>query len=778
MIKLSILILLAALLRPLMADDIVVKEIGGVPIIRTKIHYGDKEIEASILIDLGSNTPMVIHERCLGGLDLHPMAAEGQEVDIEFAGNFRWKGVPMHVEKRVPLIETLTRDFSRELDEVPVVAIVGLPAIKSNVVELDLRRGLLRTLGLASGVGPSEEINYEAKPYGIVMQGTGPTGAAAKVRMNLSGEDSMLDMSLLQAARKAGKTPNLLEIGGIKFSDQTAFRFEWPDPAAPERIDAVLGVSAVRNFIVTMWPKRGKIAFAPHPPVPFPQATQDYFFALADKKPDAVLEFISKSPPGRLRDDACLALWKMRLDDAASTTDLLQQALETIGANYFLIRRSSALGTIADELESSGRPDKEQLVMLALNLAMKQSGKALDQTAAQAIHLRLGKRALAAGDPIQARRHLLSAAFGLPKDGACNFWLGEVYREMGKPGRAWSRYFQGILDPQMSEPYNATLLKDSLARLDELNHDPEFRKTFNMVVAEQYMAGRLLDAEFHAPSRYSLVKKQFPGHVKLVEFFTNATDAESGGMQLAFQSLDEHFGGEVALIEYHLDDPMHRETARQRLEFYEGKRAPLAVFDGVAVLKKNISTNKKLADNAAECYPAFRDASQFEKAAPDSGWTLNATMAQDDMKVSGSITATGQGSPDKLRIHAVLCERSVMAVEANKVFFHHFVARQALTPPDGLDLKAALEKPFAFAVDAEKMRENQSLVMGESSMWFSTDPQKMLGNLTKTLASSGPSKPSYVDPNKLIVVVFVQQMETRRVLEARSFSLPQKEEQL
>jgi hypothetical protein len=63
MIKLTVLILLAALVLPLMADDIVVKEIGGVPVIRTKIHYGDKEIEASILIDLGSNTPMVIHER-------------------------------------------------------------------------------------------------------------------------------------------------------------------------------------------------------------------------------------------------------------------------------------------------------------------------------------------------------------------------------------------------------------------------------------------------------------------------------------------------------------------------------------------------------------------------------------------------------------------------------------------------------------------------------------------------------------------------------------------
>lgn len=660
MIKVTILILLTALRLPLMADDIVVKEIGGVPVIRTKIHYGDKQIEAHILFDMGSNTPMVIHEKCLGGLDLHPMVAEGKEVDIEFAGNFRWKGIPMHVEKAVSLLESLTKDYVQELDEVPVVAIVGLSAIKSNVVELDLRKGLLRTLGLASDEAQSKEIDYEAKPYGIVLQGTGPTGAPAKVQMTLSSEDSILDTSWLQAARKAGKTPNVLEVSGIKFSDQTAFRFQPLDGTAPEPIDAVIGVGALRNFTVNIWPKREKISFIAHPPVIFPEAAQDYFFALADKNPEGVAGFISKKPGRRLMDDACLSLWQMRQEDPSSTTNLLQKVLETIGANYNLIRRSSILASIADELESSRRADKEKLVMFALDLAMKQSGKALDQTVAQAVHVRLGKRALANGDPIQARRHLLSAAFGLPKNGECNFWLGEVYREMGKPVRAWSRYFQAILDPRMYEPRLEALLTDSLARLDELNRDPEFRKTFNMVVAEQYMAGRLEDAEFHAPSRYSLVQKQFSGHVKLVEFFTNATDPASGGMQLAFQSLDEYFGGEVALIEYHLNDPMHSETAKHRLEFYEAKRAPLAVFDGTSLLDRNTSQAKKLAENADENYPAFRDACQLEQAVPESGWTLGVTMAQDGMKVSGTITAAGRGATDKRRLHAMLCERSVM----------------------------------------------------------------------------------------------------------------------
>ena len=45
------------MMLPLMADDIVVREVGGVPVIRTKIHYGDKQIEAHILFDMGLNVP-------------------------------------------------------------------------------------------------------------------------------------------------------------------------------------------------------------------------------------------------------------------------------------------------------------------------------------------------------------------------------------------------------------------------------------------------------------------------------------------------------------------------------------------------------------------------------------------------------------------------------------------------------------------------------------------------------------------------------------------------
>ena len=133
-------------------------------------------------------------------------------------------------------------------------------------------------------------------------------------------------------------------------------------------------------------------------------------------------------------------------------------------------------------------------------------------------------------------------------------------------------------------------------------------------------------------------------------------------------------------------------------------------------------------------------------------------MTQDGTKVSGTLAVTGEGATDKLRLHAILCERSVMAIESSGVFFHHFVARDALTPPDGLDLGSTLKKPVEFAVDAAKMREDLTRML---------DGDERPG---------GRSKPTYVDANQLMVVAFVQHQDDHRVLAAESFSLPQEDE--
>lgn len=161
------------------------------------------------------------------------------------------------------------------------------------MLELNLRKGMLRTMGMASDEARSRELDYEAKSYGMVLNGTGPSQAPVKLLVAMRNQDSSLEISLLKAARRTGATPNVLNVGDIKFGDHAAFRFRPLDGIASEPIGAILGVSALRNFTVTIWPKRRKIAFVPHPAATFPQAEQDYFFALADSDPDGVAAFLA-----------------------------------------------------------------------------------------------------------------------------------------------------------------------------------------------------------------------------------------------------------------------------------------------------------------------------------------------------------------------------------------------------------------------------------------------------------------------------------------------------
>jgi len=737
-------------------QDIVAKRIGGFPVLHCRISYKQEEMEAHLLFDTSLDVPLVIHEKSVGSLGLHPMTATGQKVDLEFAGGIQWKQLTIRAE-RVLLLETLTKHYAKDLGEVPVVGIIGPLAIKSNVIELDLRWQLLRTMGMASDEARALEIPYEVKPYGMLFKGIGPTGEAVQTVLSTKTSDLILDSSILKSARKAGKRPNVLRVCDVAFGELTAFRFEDIEEEWPAPVNAVIGAEALRNCVVTIWPKRNKIAFLAQPAPAFPKAEQDYFFALADNDPEGVSKFIETKPRRRLLDEACIALFEIRVNDPKSTLSTIKRSLEGVAENYHSERRSAALLRVADALEEGNHPKREELTLYTLQLAIRESGVALEASAVHDVHLRLGQLALEKGNLKEARRHLLSAAFGMPKNGQCNYWLGELYRLSNKPRRAWSRYFQAILDKRLEE--DDLIRIKALERLDELNSDSEFRKIFNMVTAEEYMAGRLVDSEFHAKTRYRFIKNRFPWHVGLVEFFVNSSDGITGGMELAFQALNEFFEDQVVMIAYHLNDPMHSQAARDRLAYYKKEYSPLAVFDGKPVLDSAIIRNQPLAVVAAENYPPFKDAGLSTTHSEKKVWALDGAMTLNDEAIELSLSIEGDDQTAGLKLHVFLCERIVMATEANGVFFHHFVARDVLTPRDGTDLKSALEKPIKLSVGLQELMnnivENQPILIGVQSR-----------------------RAPYVDVNMLMAAAFIQRDSDGSVLVAKYFTLPQKQGEL
>ena len=492
---------------PTVSQDLIAKNVGGLPVLRCTIRFGSNEIEGHLMFDLSLVDPLQIHKSSLGGLGLNPAVAVGQPVDIDFGNGVELKGIPIQTE-RYPLLESHTRLHAAALGEVPVVGFIGPAAFSSNVIELDMAKELLRTMGVASDEAQEKEMPYELMSCGIVVKGTGPAGTPVQAVLTTRSQDSVLAPSVLKVARDKGSKPNVLIIDEVDWGERSAIRFEPLDETWPQEVNAVIGTDALVNSTVTLWPKRKMIAIRPGASSPFPDQEQQYFLALADRNPDAVAKFIDGNPRRRLLDEACLNLWTIRLEDTKSSLADLKSALDTVAAKYTAERRSEALLNLADTLEQINRDHRDELVEHALQLAVRESSKATKQTAIHDVHVRIGRRAFAKGDLQAARRHLLSAAFGMPRNAECNYWLGEVYQKTGKLRRAWSRYFQALLDESLEK--EDPLRAQALERLTELNRDPEFRKTFNMTDAEEYMAGRLADSEFHAETRYRFVRNLHP----------------------------------------------------------------------------------------------------------------------------------------------------------------------------------------------------------------------------------------------------------------------------
>ncbi|MGB0744049.1 MAG: hypothetical protein ACPGSB_05945, partial [Opitutales bacterium] len=552
-------------------------------------------------------------------------------MDIKFANNIELKDLPVETD-RYALLEAHSRVHAQALDEVPVLGFIGPAAFNSNVIELDMSEAVLRAMSTASDEAYASEMPYQIMSCGIVVDATGPAGRPVKAAVTTRHQDSALAPDLLEVAREAAVKPNTFQIGDVNWGERSAVRFEPLDPNWPLAVNGRIGMDALKNSILTLWPEREMIALrAKALPSPFPEAEQAYFLAFADQDAQGVAEYIDTGGRQRLIDEACLELWSIRRENNESSIDEQKSALDIIAENYTPERRTEVILLLTDRLERSLRLHKDELIAHALELAIREASRSSKFTAVHDVHLEIGRRALASGDIRKARRHLLSAAFGMPKNAECNFWLGEVYRETGRLRRAWSRYFQALLDEQLKP--DDPLRFQALERLETLNRDPEFRKDFDMIDAEQYMAGRLADSEFYAETRYRFMRMHKPHHARMAELFVDSSEATGGGMELAFHALEQFFENELVLLSWHLDDPLHSEASRKRIDTYANPSVPMVVIDGTTKFDTVFGDGRKPGIDAARHYPLLREACLPENAPEASTWQIAGEIELDGEQI-------------------------------------------------------------------------------------------------------------------------------------------------
>ncbi|MGB9626954.1 MAG: hypothetical protein ACPMAQ_19035, partial [Phycisphaerae bacterium] len=336
-------------------------------------------------------------------------------------------------------------------------------------------------------------VPFEDRGYGYLMAGRAPDDFAIRVLFYTSGYDTIIDSNTADLAGAPGGDLDDLRLGTLNLARYVALRPEDLSGTPQPHPDVILGTNLLSYFRVTIdWVNR-EIRFEQTRTPRFPTEEREFFLARAKGDADAIESFLKANPSSRLATEASTKLLALRLDEYPPDRDAIGRAQRWCAEAAPKDRRSGLMVEMADDLLSGKRDDKYALAANALKIGLEYAPSALNGRTVHDLRARLGLIALRNHDPKQARRDLLSAAFGIPRDPFVNLWLGELYEQSGQLMRAWSRYAQSAISENPPP--------EAMTGLDRLNRDPAFRASFTMADAEQLLEGRI--AEFHPAGRYA-----------------------------------------------------------------------------------------------------------------------------------------------------------------------------------------------------------------------------------------------------------------------------------
>jgi len=720
--------------------EIPVSLIGGVPCARGTL-AGTKSIPASFIVDLGSTQALRVHERTGGMLELG-----GQVTASVTLGSVELTGLAS-TQADGKLLEALTQAHSEELSEIPIVAILGLPAFAGHDVQLDLPAGVLRLLPASTEPSANAERSTPALftlPYldragRVWLAATGPKDAALHAQLAPLQYDTLIDAALAKSLGAPGGNVSTLKLGPLDLARELALRPE--PPSGRIRADVTLGSGLLSSFRVTLSAAQQSVTFERARETRFPEEEQAYFVARAEVNCEAIEKFLDAHGEARLASEAAEQLLAFRIGDPLTSRAEIMKAVGYRAHYEREDRRARTMMELADTVAQSARIDKYLAAADILKAALPYAPRDMNARAGHEIQARLGYFALRRDDLAAARVHLLSAAFGLPRDVNVNMWLAELYDRTGKQTRAWSRYLEAAISREAPP--------EAFAGLDRLNCDPNFRATFTMQDAEELLEGRVPD--FHASDRFVRGAAGRTPPVRLVETFTCLSSAPTMAPELAFNGLREYFAGtDVVLITYPVQipesDPLASPVGVTRGLFYGLDATPVTYFDG-----RNPQTQSGDETAAEATYTAYRQAADAGRrtATP---WRLTGDVGFANGEIAGRIDVDGPAATTDLRVFIILCEKTVMAPGTNGVVLHRNVARHGFSPADGYEVaRTAGRRTYEFKLAVADL---------------AADLQRRLERAQKEGGFAFKVHPTYVDPRACLIAAFVQDATNQEVLAA------------
>jgi tetratricopeptide (TPR) repeat protein len=257
------------------------------------------------------------------------------------------------------------------------------------------------------------------------------------------------------------------------------------------------------------------------------------------------------------------------------------------------------------------------------------------------------------------------------------------------------------------------------------------------------------------PGRYDRGAETGTEKVVLAELFTGSECGPCYAADLAFEGLIERYDrATVAILEYHLHipapDPMTNNDAERRGLYYRVSGTPTAIIDGIdqypmGGAPRQAIRNFNLYTSRIEPRLSFRPMVKFSSVA--------LKKAGDTITATGEVELTSSSFKlEKTKLRLALVEKVVHYTGANGIHFHHLVVRKMLGPAEGVALQQI----------PGRSRFSESVKLSE----LQNSLRSYRENIEKTRGFRWPQKLDDVDSKQLALVAFVQNDDTKEVMQS------------
>ena len=727
-----------------------VKIVAGHLVARCDLVTTFRRIPANILIEYDAPC----------GLQLHNKAAKALRVDEGgLPITLKFPECKISVDRRElgpqDLYEDLTRLHSTALGDVAVIGTLGAQVLGNYALTFDLAAGVLELAPpkAVSEGAPEPEPGAVILPVSVLNDVVWipvrySDSQPAKVALGTSRFDSLVDHSYCESAGSACGDIGPIRADAIDFASYVAWRPANVTLTHPDGALGVIGLNLLQNLRVEVDRVNGFVSLIQTRPPDFPTADRAFFQAMVDEDADALEAWLAANPKGRLAPEGGEALLDLRLDGGGDTASF-KRAVEWFDRTRLEDLRTTEALRVIQKLRSAGRKD---LAIVAGEVGLAGGRKDRYPDAVHKLHAQLGAILMEEGEGKRARRHLLSAAFGIPDDGLVNLNLGRFYESQKRYRRAFSRYVQAVIKPESAA--------EALKGLDRVQKALGATEAISVDEIDRLIAGKILG--FGAATRFEATPKNSSNRVVVAELFTNA-DIERGALAgiLAFEGLSSHFPTEnLVILSYHLPRP-------KLISLVSPLALAMARSYGVGPLKAFV--------NGVVEVPGGARKSEREKL-----YTKIKTVVEDELlnrskhsiaidaklegdRIVGSVIVQGPKERDT-SVQIFLAEKKLLFPGKSGAVIHRMVARAALTKSaSGIDWQPKEGKMTIPLSNSIKTLETKNLA-------FLDRAQSAGGGLATKFGAR-------IDRRQLVVVALLRDRQTLEILQARQkrVTLPSKD---